>query len=280
MDCYDIGIIGFGNMGRAIAERIKANLRKNKVLIYDKDTKKTESSAGGIIIADNIKDLLDNVATVILAVKPQDFDAVLNEIKAFVKDKIIISIAAGITTGYIEKVLGEVCVIRAMPNLPAKIGRGMIGLCSGRFDRQGFLAMAEDLFYMLGQVIIVEEEKMNAITAVSGSGPAYVCYFLEKEASDINHIPWPKKHSFLREFSKAAEGVGFDRKTAASLVKGTFSGTVRYLKKSKTSPAELKKQVTSKGGTTEAALEVLYNGGALAEAVKAAAVRAGELSKT
>ncbi len=277
----NIGIIGFGNMGQAMAERVKKliNFKENKLLVYDKDTKKIENITGDIVVANNIKDLVENVSVVILAIKPQDFDSVLNELKDFAKDKIIISIAAGITTGYIEKVLGEVAVIRAMPNLPAKVGRGMIGLCKGRFDKDDYLSMAEDLFYMLGHVIIVKEDKMNAITAVSGSGPAYVCDFLEKESIDIHHIPWSKKHRFLREFRKAAEGVGFSRMQAGFLVKVTFSGTLYFLKKSIISPAELKRQVTSQGGTTEAGLEVLHKGGSLEEAVKAALKRAKELSR-
>lgn len=281
MQNIKIGIIGFGNMGRAMAEsmrNISYNFRRVKISVYDKDTKKTDKVVRDIDVASNIRDLVTNVDTVILAVKPQDFDSVLFEIKDIAKEKLIISIAAGITTGYIERILGEVEVIRAMPNMPAKIDKGMIGLCKGKFA-ESMLGFVADLFYSLGQVIIIEEEMMSALTAVSGSGPAYVCHFLEKESMDIYHIPWLKKQRFLREFRKAAEGVGFSKRDAVLLVKTTFSGTVDFLKKTNIPPVELKKQVASTGGTTEAALTILQNGGSLEEAVQAAKRRAEELSK-
>lgn len=276
---YDIGIIGFGNMGQALIRFNKILCRKNKILVYDKDTQKTASIPKGINVSAGIKDLVRDVDIVVLAVKPQDMDGVLSELKDNVKDKVIISIAAGITTGYIEKALGEVPVIRAMPNLPARIGQGMIGLCKGQFDRFNYLAVAEDCFYLLGHVIVVEEDKMNAITAVSGSGPAYVCDFLERESSDIYHIPWLKKRRFLREFRAAAEAVGFNKADAGFLVSVTFSGTMAFLKKCGVSPVELKRQVASKGGTTEAALAILAQGGSLTDAVKSALKRAEELSR-
>jgi pyrroline-5-carboxylate reductase len=270
---YGVGIIGFGNMGSAMAERMRRvsyNLKKIKILVFDKDAGKT-GTIKTADVAKNIKDLVQRVDTVILAVKPQDIDTALAEMKDIKRPNLVISVAAGITTGYIEKALDNVKVVRAMPNLPAKIGKGMTGLCAGK-SAVGDLDWSENLFCSLGAVLIVEETMMNAVTAVSGSGPAYVCYFLEKESGR-------KKHQFLLKFRDAAQKVGFTKKETALLVDTTFSGTVAFLKKTNTSPADLIKQVASKGGTTEAALMVLQNGGSLEEAVLAAKKRAEELSK-
>ncbi len=276
-----IGIIGFGNMGSAMAERmakISYGFRKIGVLVFDKDTQKAEA-AKGIEVAKGINDLVERADTVILAVKPQDIDSVLMEIKNGERPALIISVAAGITTAHIETILGHGEVIRGMPNLPAKIGKGMTGLCKSKFASEGNLDWSKDLFYSLGQVVIVKEEMMDAITAVSGSGPAYVCYFLQKESFDPRRISWRAKRQFLREFLNAAERLNFNRGDAALLVNMTFSGTIDFLKKTKTHPADLIKQVASKGGTTEAGLEVLQKGGTLNEAVQAAKNRAEELSK-
>lgn len=261
-----VGIIGFGNMGSAIAERLKS---KYQICIFDKDKGKTKNVSGIKVVADSI-DLVKAVDAVILAVKPQDFDDILKEIKDYSREKLIISIAAGITTTYIEKHLGEVKVIRAMPNLPAKIGKGMICLCKGKFTDKEDLNFSEKLFSYLGKALILNEDKMDAATAVSGSGPAYVCDYLESGQ---------KKQVFLNDFQEAAKGIGFSAEEAALLVNTNFCGTIGFLRGTKLSPSELKKQVASKGGTTEAALEILHRGGSLQEAVKAALKRAQELSK-
>ncbi|MBI4335177.1 MAG: pyrroline-5-carboxylate reductase, partial [Candidatus Omnitrophica bacterium] len=236
--------------------------------VYDRDSRKTEGLKG-IDVAEDIKGLVENADTVILAVKPQDFDCVLSELKDARRPNLIISVAAGITTGYVERILDNVKVIRAMPNLAAKIGRGMTGLCAGK-SAGGDLDWSEDLFYALGEVLAVEEKMMSAVTAVSGSGPAYVCFFLRKGYG---------KRQFLAEFTKAAEGAGFKKREAVLLADTTFAGTVSFLKRTRTSPDELMKQVASKGGTTEAALAILEGGGSLGEAVLAAKNRADELSK-
>jgi len=273
-----VGIIGYGNMGSVMAERmrkIRYNFKKIGVLVYDKDSRKTDE-VKNVDIAKDIKDLVQRVDTVILAVKPQDFDGVLMEIKDASgiaarqagPPNLIISVAAGITTAYIERILGNVRVIRAMPNLPAKIGKGITGLCKGRFANKGDLDWSKKLFHELGKVLTVEEDKINAVTAISGSGPAYVCHFLLKGL---------EKRHFLLEFRNAAEKIGFNRKAAAILVNTTFLGTIAFLKRTNTLPADLIKQVASKGGTTEAALAVLQSGGSLEEAILAAEKRAEEL---
>lgn len=258
-----IGIIGFGNMGQAIAQQIKADYQ---VFTFDKDQNKLKNFKG-INIQRNCSDLLSKVDTVILAVKPQDLKSLLTEIKPAIKDKLIISIAAGITTTSIENILGAARLIRAMPNMPAKTGSGMTCLCKGKFSSIIDLDFAQELFAYLGETLNIDESMMNAATAVSGSGPAYVCYFLKEN-----------KEKFLQDFQDAAENLGFSPQESALLTKTTFFGTKDYLEKTGVSCEELIKQVVSKGGTTEAALEVLKSKGTLKDALNAALKRAQELS--
>lgn len=270
-----IGIIGFGNMGQAIAERLKSDYQ---IVVFDKDGNKTKNLLD-INVADNVINLVNKVDGLILAVKPQDFDTVLDEIKGYIKDRLIISIAAGITTEYIEKSLGIVRVIKAMPNINVKIGLGVTCLSKGRFASGQDLDFAENLFDYMGETLRIEEGLMNAATAISGSGPAYICEYIESKSLDPNNISAKLAQVFLNDFQRAAVSVGFSPEEAQVLVNTTFSGTINFLKKTNISPQELKKQVTSKGGTTEAALEVLHRRGSLEEAAKAAKSRAEELSK-
>lgn len=269
-----VGIIGFGNMGSAIAEQIKV---KYQLFVFDKDKEKTRNLSG-IGIADNILDLVNKVDTLILAVKPQDFDTALNEIKPYAKDKLVISIAAGITTAHMEKILGAVRVIRAMPNIPAKISEGITCFSKGRFASEEDLVFAQDLFVYLGETLRIDEEKMNAVTAVSGSGPGFLCDLIEgKSLTEIKDFT---EKVFIPSFSATASSLGFTPMQAKILAEVTGRGSVRYLEKEHLSPAEMKKQVASKGGTTEAGLRLLqHNIKNLTEAAKAALRRAEELSK-
>ena len=264
-----IGIIGFGNMGSAIAERIKS---KYKVLVFDKDSSKVRQLAD-INIAKSITGLLKNTDALVLAVKPQDFDVVLDEIKAGTAKKLVISIAAGVTTGYIERRLGGVAVVRAMPNMPARIGKGITCLSRGRFASIGDIYFCKKLFGSLGKVLLITEPMMNAATAVSGSGPAYVY--------DIgyNNIPESRKKDFRGSFEEAAKTIGFNNAQAKILVSATINGAVAMLEAVNRTSSQLKKQIVSRGGTTEAALMVLRKGGSLKEAVAVALGRAEELSR-
>ncbi|MBU1726993.1 MAG: pyrroline-5-carboxylate reductase [Candidatus Omnitrophica bacterium] len=267
-----LGIIGFGNMGSAIAERLKD---KFSVVVFEKDQDKT-ASLSGIAIAKDINDLFQKAYTIILAVKPQDFDEVLAKIKGNEKGKFIVSIAAGIPTAYIEKQLSGVRVIRVMPNLPAKIGQGMICLCRGRFAIDGDLQEVENLFKNLGNTLILDENLMDAATAVSGSGPG----FLFNGIKGINDKNIPEYASnFAKELSQAAIFIGFDQSQANILADATVKGSIKFLEATKINAEEARNLVTSKGGTTEAGLKVLNSGGTLKEAVQAALTRAKELSK-
>jgi pyrroline-5-carboxylate reductase len=270
-----IGIIGYGNMGSAIAGRIKARYR---VWVFDKDKEKTRGLEG-INLPQDITGLVKQSDVVIIAVKPQDFDIVLDETKDYIKGKLIISIAAGIKTGYIEERLGRVRVIRAMPNLPAMIGEGANCICRGGLATTRDLAIALELFELLGTTFTFDEDKMDAVTAVSGSGPGYLYDFLHRENIDYRNIPQEKIRDFSVDFKQAAELVGLDKKDAGRLVDVTIRGSLAMLSATDEIPVVLRDKVASKGGTTEAGLNVLHGGGSLIEAVKKAAERAKELSR-
>lgn len=257
-------------MGSAIAERIKTEYQ---VLVFDKDKNKTKRLKN-IIVTDDVTTLVKRSDVLILAVKPQDFVAVLGEIKHQVTDKLIISIAAGVGTKDIEAYLGRVRVIRVMPNLPAKVGAGMICLSKGKYARQNDLNFAKQLFIKLGKTLILKKGKMDKVTAVSGSGPGFV-YDQGKSLEEIKK----KEHDFITSLTKSTIAIGFTYPEARELAETTTKGSILYLEKTKFSPAQAKKQVASKGGTTEAGLKVLHKGGSLTAAVKAALKRARELAR-
>jgi len=271
-----VGIIGYGNMGKAIAERIRD---KYAVSVFDKDKKKS-SSLENIILADSAVNLVNQTEVVILAVKPQDFDLVLNEIKLFVQDKLIITIAAGITTQYIKSRLGEkVRIVRVMPNMPAQIGQGVTVLFKGQNTIEDNLdlswQLAYDIFSNLGSVLVVEKEEMvNAATAVSGSGPAFFCHYIKEDKNAAS-----KRNEFIKKLTESAVSLGFDKREAEFLSEKTVDGIIAMLIQRNLSCVDIIKAVASKGGTTQAGLDVLDSGGSLEEAVKSANKRANDLGK-
>jgi pyrroline-5-carboxylate reductase len=268
-----IGIIGFGNMGAAIALRLKAAF---KVFVYEKDVEKLKNAAGMTVLG-SIEDMIDAAETIVIAVKPQDFDAVLEELRGKAAHKSVVSIAAGITTQYIEDAVGDVPVIRVMPNLPAKIGMGMICLCKGRFALETDLAYAQKLFDFVGKTMLVDEAMMNAVTAVSGSGPGFFFGLVEEKPES----EWAVygTNIFTPLLIEAAREIGFSQQQAQTLAVATAEGSLALLRQTNLSPQILRAQVTSKGGTTEAGLEVLARTRSLVQAVKAATRRAEELSQ-
>lgn len=259
-----IGVIGGGNMGAAIIAGIYKNFSVN---LCELDTKKSQAlkEKYGLKVCD-LETLMSQSRVILLAVKPQMFDEVLSEMAPRVNDQLIISIAAGITSKYIEKKLGgNVRVIRTMPNLPAQIQQGITGISQGKFATKEDILVAKEIFESIGAVTVVEEKYIDAITAVSGSGPAY--FFL-----------------FMENYIKAAKALGFSTEVATELVLQTVKGSLGLLEQSPEDPAELRKRVTSKGGTTFAALQVFMSkelslDKAFVAALKAAKKRAKELSK-
>ncbi len=175
--------------------------------------------------------------------------------------------------------MGNARVIRVMPNIGVKIGESVTCLCQGTFVTSGDLAFAEEIFYYMGITKAIEEKMMNAATAICGSGPAYIFDFIETNSLDPDNMPEHARHDMMKRLEKAARGVGFSAEDAAFLAANTVNTSISLMHKTKMLAAELKKQVASKGGTTEKALEVLRKGGSWEEAAKAALERAEELSK-
>ena len=253
-----IGIIGVGNMGRAIASRLN-----KRILISDADARKLRNAKKkNTLIAKNNIDLAERADIIILAVKPQNIARVMKEIAPFSKGKLIISIAAGIKTKFIEGRIGKARVIRVMPNMPAIVGRGVSALAKGISASKKDLAAARMIFLTLGEIVEVRESLMDAVTAVSGSGPAY--YFLFTEALE-----------------KGAVELGLDKRLASQLAKATFIGAAEFAKNTDIPMRDFIDKVASKGGTTEAALKTFKKTGferIVKEALKAARNRSRCLS--
>lgn len=270
-----IGIIGFGNMGQAIAGRIN---NKYAVSVFDKDKHKI-IGLKNINSVNDLGSLVKQSEVIILAVKPQDFDSLLSEIKNYISGQLIITIAAGVTTQYIRDRLGvDISLIRVMPNLPAQIGQGVSVIAKNQTAVEANLdwawKLAFDIFSNLGIVLAVKEEMINAATAISGSGPAFFCHYIKDKKNAA-----AKKNEFVKMLIAAAVSLGFDKKEAEILSAKTIDGIIAIIFERNLSCAEVIKMVASKGGTTQAGLEILDAGGSLEKAVKNAYNRAEQLSR-
>ncbi|MBF0486062.1 MAG: pyrroline-5-carboxylate reductase [Candidatus Omnitrophica bacterium] len=258
-----IALIGCGNMGEAILAGLH---KKNKFSVVELRAERRQQLKKKYRIAlTDVPGAVKNADVVVLAVKPQDFLPLLDSLaNCSLKNKLIISIAAGITTAYIEKALKQpVRVVRVMPNLPAVIGEGMTGLSRGKKATPADIRRAVQIFAAIGDTVVVREGMLNGLTAVSGSGPAYVFLFAECMMT-------------------AAQRLGFKEAEARLLVYKTLSGSAHMLAKSQDSAEALRQKVTSKGGTTAAAVDVFMKRnitGMFDAALKAARNRAKELSK-
>ncbi|GAA4677712.1 pyrroline-5-carboxylate reductase [Frondihabitans cladoniiphilus] len=201
---------------------------------------------------------------VLLGVKPYMIVDLLREIAPVLEPgTVVVSLAAGTTIATMEAELpASIPVLRAMPNTPAVVGRGVTGLAAGTRSSDADLALAKSLFEVVGDVVVIPEDKIDALSTVSGSGPAYVFYFIE-------------------ELTKTAIDLGFSPVQAATMVQGTFRGASELLASDVTAPDELRRRVTSPNGTTEKAVEVLQSGGLkelFDRATAAAAARAAEIA--
>ncbi|MBF0331308.1 MAG: pyrroline-5-carboxylate reductase [Candidatus Omnitrophica bacterium] len=257
-----ITFIGCGNMGEAILAGI--HLKHTCYVCEPRLERQVELKKKYKVAFGMIVDAVKAADVIVLAVKPQDLPDVLAELRTFsLAKKLIISIAAGVTTKSIEKKLGQgVRVVRVMPNLPAMVGQGVSGVCRGAKATPKDVTLTQSIFNASGTTVVVPEKMINAVTAVSGSGPAYVFLFVEC-------------------WIKAARKLGFSEKEAVALVYQTLVGSTQMLLKGEASPDVLRARVTSKGGTTQAAMDVFMTKGmdAMFEAaLKAARDRAKELS--
>ncbi len=264
-----IAFLGVGNMATALIKGIiEAELTKPEDIVIsdiNKEKLKIKSEKLKIKAAKDNREAVKEADVIILAVKPKDMKGLLNEIKESLDSKkVIISIVAGITTSYIEKMLEKGApVIRVMPNTPVAVKEGASAFSMGKYVSQEEEKIAENIFGAVGKVVKVEENLMDAVTALSGSGPAYIFYI-------------------VASLVEAAVSLGLDKKTASTLATQTVLGSAKLLRETGEEPKVLKEKVTSRGGTTEAALLVLDEGRlkeTLDKALKAAAKKSKELSQ-
>jgi pyrroline-5-carboxylate reductase len=262
-----IGFIGSGNMAEALIKGvIMAKVYKpQNVLISDIKQERLDFIAkkyGVTICKDNLT-LAAKAETLVLSVKPQNMKDALESIKNSIsKVKLVISIAAGIKVSKITSVLGNIAIVRVMPNTPALIGEGAAALFANE-QAKTMLEKALKIFSSVGKAVVVDEEGLiDSVTALSGSGPAY--FFL-----------------LMEEMIKAGVELGLPENTAKDLVLQTARGAgllACEADKNAESPAILRKKVTSPGGTTEAAIKV-FSEGNFGQLVNAALKRACERSK-
>jgi len=269
MGNVQLGFIGAGNMAEAIARGIVGArlVPAREMLASDPDERRRTLFERELKIPalDDNRALAERAAMVIVAVKPQVFDKALAPVGGlFGPKKLILSVCAGISTARIEAVVAAgTRIVRAMPNTPMLVGRGMAAVCAGRHATPEDVAKAQRLLGAAAQVIRVPETLMDAVTAVSGSGPAYFFYLTEKLAA-------------------AGAELGLSEEDARLLSRVTFEGAAKLLAESAETPEELRRRVASPGGTTEAAIKALDDLGfakTLSAAVKAARDRARELGR-
>lgn len=260
-------IMGFGNMGKTYANSFISSrfIKPEDIHVLVRDASKIHSEIG--IPNPNFTAIptakISDFDIIILSVKPQDFKQLATSIKPFIKEnQLVLSVMAGVTISTIQSELNCLKVVRSMPNIPTQIGMGMtVFSASSNVDRKE-LFIIQNLINTTGKSVYVEEEKLlNAATAISGSGPAYVFYF-------------------MNAMIKAAVELGFNESEAELLVNQTFMGSVAIQNSYSISNEEWIAKVASRGGTTEAALQV-FNENALTkiiiDAINAANKRAIQL---
>ncbi|AFY72394.1 pyrroline-5-carboxylate reductase [Synechococcus sp. PCC 7502] len=259
-----IGIIGGGVMGEAIASCLIAKKVYNpqNIWITEPQAQRRDylQTKYGVSVSDQSQDQSQNIDVLILAIKPQIF-AVTAPNLALNQASLIISIMAGIGLSQLEAAFIGKSVIRAMPNTPAQIGVGITAIALGKLVEASQKLVAEKIFRVVGEVIEVPESLLDAVTGLSGSGPAYVSLITEALAD-------------------GGVAAGLPRAIAMQLAIQTVLGTSQMLKETSIHPAQLKDQVTSPGGTTIAGIRQLEKSGVrsgIIEAVIAAAQRAKEL---
>lgn len=264
-----IGFIGGGNMTSAIIGGVVKNrtFPANQICVYDIHEEKRENLHRnlGVLPMDSACELVKMCSIVFLAVKPQSFPSMLTEIRPVIgKDKTLVSIAAGITSFSIVSALSCDCpVIRAMPNTPLTLGKGATAVCRTENVADETYHLVTKLFSACGVVSQIDESQMNAVISVNGSSPAYI-YLLAKAVLE------------------SARKQGINPSVSLPLFCQTLAGSAEMLLKSGNTPDELIQKVSSRGGTTIAALNVLEKNHferIIDEAMKACTARAEELGK-
>jgi pyrroline-5-carboxylate reductase len=270
MNTTKLAIIGGGNMAESIIAGVISNglLVPEAILVTNRSAGKLERLAArwGVQTSYDNRDALAWSETVLLAVKPVDMQAALLPLQGHAGGKLVISVAAGVAVAQVQTWLGDdaQAVVRVMPNTPAQVGAAMSAWVASDSVSGDARAWVRDLLGALGHEIeMAEEGALDAVTAVSGSGPAYLFYLAE-------------------QLIEAAQGVGLTEADAHELVLQTIWGAAKMLREGTASPATMRKAVTSKGGTTEAALAEFARGdlaGVIDRGVRAAHRRGGEIRR-
>lgn len=266
-----LAILGAGSMGGAIAQGVAASPLAGEVVVTNRSRAKaellTDPGIRSLALEDDAAANADAAASadvVLIGVKPGMVPDLLAEIGPHLRPgTIVVSLAAGVTIATFERVLGpEAIVVRSMPNTPAVVGKAVTGLAAGSLADERVMGVVRAVFETVGAVVEVAEEQIDALSTISGSGPAYVFLLIEK-------------------LTEAALGKGFDSATARLMAEQTFIGAAALLDATGEDPAELRRRVTSPKGTTERAVAVLQDAHlerVFAEATDAALARAKELA--
>ncbi len=261
-----IAIIGGGRIGEALLSGLLSSGWRDIVVTSRREERVAElRERHGVEATTSNADAVRGAALVVVAVKPQDIDALLADIGSLLSpDQTVLSVAAAIPTAHIEaRIADGVPVVRAMPNSPSTVHEGMAGIAAGAHAGDRELALAEEVLTHLGRVVRVPEHAMDAITALSGSGPAYFALLAEA-------------------MIEAGILLGISREISTTLVVQTMFGTAKQLRDEKMHPVELRESVTSPGGTTIAAIRELEQAGvraAFLNAIEAAMRRSKELAE-
>jgi pyrroline-5-carboxylate reductase len=269
-DVARLAFIGAGNMAEALLRGIltAGRMRPEEILASDirADRLAHLQATHRIRVSSDNAEAARRAHTILLAVKPQVMDSALDELRGAIGDgHLLISIAAGVSTAHIAEQFPQqaVRVVRVMPNTPALVLEGVSALAPGRHATPQDLETARQLFESVGKVVVVDESLMDAVTGLSGSGPAYAFLIIEA-------------------LSDAGVKMGLSRDVALALAAQTLRGAARLVQETGKHPGELKDMVTSPGGTTIAALHALERSGvraALIDAVEVAARRSQEMGK-
>jgi pyrroline-5-carboxylate reductase len=260
-------IIGAGVMGETLLSGlVRAGRRVDQLMVGEKRPERAREleERYGVAVVSN-REAAAKADTVALVVKPQDMGDVLAEIAQDLRPgQLVVSLAAGITTAYIESRVPEgVAVVRVMPNTPALVDEGMAAISPGSHCDDAHLAEVEELMASTGKVLRIPEKQMDAVTAISGSGPAYIFFVVESMIEAGVHL-------------------GLPRSTATELVVQTLVGSAAMLRETGTHPVVLREQVTSPSGTTASALrelEIHRVRAAFLAAMEAARNRSRELAE-
>lgn len=257
-----IGFVGGGNMASALIKGMTSKGIKDIMVSEPRSERRQElENTYHIKTSPKNLDIINSCNIIILAIKPQNMEEVLNEIKDLVtEEKTVVSIAAGITFSYIKSYLKTKKLIRVMPNVGAFAGEGMsvMSLCECFSDKD--IGIVRDIFMSVGRVITLPEKYMDIVTALSGSGPAFISYFIEA-------------------MIESGVKLGLSENDAFNLISQTLSGTARLFEEG-VNPKKLMEIVTSRGGTTEAGLKVFEErqlSAIVIEAISSAVKRAKEL---